>query len=71
MAEGRKIEDFFAKGEDFEEVLESAEQAVTNGYQSDVCYKWRQAWDQYGMRAFMTNQQYEILMRLAGFEPSA
>lgn len=65
--DGKRVEDFFTSGEEFESILEEAESQVSNKFHSDFCYDWRQKWDKYGMRGFMTEQAYQILRRIAGY----
>lgn len=64
---GKRIEDFFASGDEFEEMLSSAERDANTSYAVTACQKWRQTWENHGMRAYMSNQQYANLRLMAGF----
>jgi hypothetical protein len=66
MAKGRNIEDHYDDGQEFEDVLVSAEQAADGYTQTKFVTAIRKKWEEYGMRAFLTEQDNLTLRAIAG-----
>jgi len=59
------IESFFADGNEFEDVLNTAEEKAYSEFQKNFVDQWRRKWADYGLRAFMTKRQHETLHAIA------
>ena len=66
MPSGRNVEAFYDDGQEFEDVLVSAEQAADNSFQVKFVTDIRKKWDEWGMRAHLTEQQNITLREIAG-----
>ncbi len=59
------IRDHFKDGDEFEDILDSAEGEARTGREQDFVADMRSAWDAYGLRAFMSEPQANWLRRIA------
>ena len=64
----KRIEDFFADGQDFEDMLYSAlsNTSEKQGTALDFLSEMQEKWDARGMSAYFSQAQYDWLERLAG-----
>ena len=64
----QKIEDFFADGQDFEDMfyLALSNTSQDQGKALDFLSEMREKWDARGMSAYFSQAQYDWLERLAG-----
>lgn len=60
-----RIQDHFASGDAFEEALASADDNVRTDREAEFLADLSESWDKYGMRAALSQAQYDWLMRLA------
>lgn len=66
--EDSRVETFFATGDDFEETLDLAEENAQRGHAADFLADLRSRWKLYGMRGYLSQQQYNWLKQLSGEE---
>ena len=59
------IEDHFDNGDEFEDVLDAAEDEAHPGAEEEFVEQMRAAWSAYGLRAFMSEPQANWLRRIA------
>lgn len=64
----RRVEDFFADGDEYEDVLSEALEKAQSGFDIDFVADLKLRWEQYGMHGFLSQRQYEILCRISGLE---
>jgi len=64
----QKIEDFFADGQDFEDMfyLALSNTSQDQGKALDFLSEMQEKWDARGMSAYFSQAQYDWLERLAG-----
>ena len=64
----KRIEDWFATGEEFEDTLQTAISNTdeSNGVSLDFLADIKEKWDARGMTAYMSEGQFNWLNRLAG-----
>ena len=64
----QKIEDFFADGQDFEDMfyLALSHTSQDQGKALDFLSEMQEKWDARGMSAYFSQAQYDWLERLAG-----
>lgn len=70
MTARTRIEHYFASGEDFDEMLAEAirETPPEKGRILDTLGSLLAAFDTYGMRGFMSEAQFAVMWRAAGFD---
>lgn len=56
---------WFDDGDDFEAILDEAEDKAVTTWEMQFVDEVRRRWEQYGMRSFMSEAQYESLKRIA------
>lgn len=60
-----KIADHFDNGDEFEDVLEAAEDEAKPGWEEEFVADWRLKWKEYGMQAYMSEKQLDHLVRIS------
>ncbi len=60
-----KISDHFDNGDEFEDVLEAAEDEAKLGREEEFVAQMRVAWKDYGLKAFMSEAQANWLKRIS------
>jgi len=63
---GQKIEDLYPDGEEFEAILLDAEENSWSNFHQEFTAKIRRSWDNYGLRAFLSDFQNRTLREIAG-----
>lgn len=60
-----KIETWCDDGDEFEEILENAEDEARTGWEEDFVADMRDKWEQFGLSAYMTEAQFNKLCKIA------
>lgn len=60
-----KIETWCDDGDEFEEILENAEDEARTGWGEDFVADMRSKWEQFGLSAYMTETQFSKLCKIA------
>lgn len=60
-----KISDIYPDGDDFEELLASAEENASNDWETEFVSSLQERYEQYGVNMFLSDKQDEILNRIA------
>lgn len=63
-----RVEDFFDDGDDYEYILEQAEERARSVRELEFLQDLQTKWKAYGMRAFLSENQYKWLKKLGGYE---
>lgn len=61
-----RVEDHVKNGDEYEALLEDAEDNATKGQELDFVSDLRLSWERHGMRAYLSKKQFEWLSRIAG-----
>lgn len=65
MSDQTRIEDFCNDGDEFEDILYCAGCATQGGPVQDFLNDLWDKWDHYGLRAYLSQAQWDYLCRLA------
>lgn len=60
-----KLEDLFDNGDEFEDVLEAAEDEARPGREEEFVAEVRKKWETFGLRAYLSQAQADWLKRIA------
>lgn len=64
-----KVANFYGDGEAYEAILRAADEGCETDADTHFVEQMIQRWDEYGMRAFLSEPQNQWLRRLAGERP--
>lgn len=61
-----QVANFFSDGQEFEDLLDEAAEGVDSDDDQEFCDAISERWENYGMRAFLSQRQLDRLNKLAG-----